>query len=133
MRTKVAAMMAALVVISAAPLLAHHSFAAEFDQSKPVKVTGSVSKIEWTNPHIWIYVDVKESDGNVTTWGFQGGPPSYLYRAGWTRNSLKLGDIITVQGFSAKDGSKHASSRGITLPDGRKVFAGSAADTGGPQ
>ena len=130
MRTNVAALMAVLVVMSAAPLSAHHSFAAEFDQSKPIKVTGSVSKIEWTNPHIWIYVDVKESDGKMTTWGFQGGPPSYLYRAGWTRTSLKPGDIITVQGFSAKDGSKHASSRGITLPDGRKVFAGSASETG---
>jgi hypothetical protein len=102
---------------------AHHAFAAEFDRERPMTVTGTVTKVEWTNPHIWVYVDVKGSDGTVTNWGFQGGPPSYLTRVGWSKNDLKAGDTIHVEGFRAKDGSNHAAGRQITLPDGRKVFA----------
>jgi len=102
---------------------AHHAFAAEFDREQPMTVTGTVTKVEWTNPHIWVYVDVKGSDGTVTNWGFQGGPPSYLTRVGWSKNDLKVGDTIHVEGFRAKDGSNHAADRQITLPDGRKVFA----------
>jgi len=107
----------------------HHAFAAEFDREQPMTVTGTVTKVEWTNPHIWVYVDVKGSDGTVTNWGFQGGPPSYLTRVGWSRNDLKVGDTIHVEGFRAKDGSNHAAGRQITLPDGRKVFA---LQIGGP-
>ena len=115
--------LAVAILLFAAPLFAHHSFAAEFDREQPLKVTGTVTKIEWTNPHIWISVDVKGSDGAVTNWAFQGGPPSYLTRAGWNRNDLKIGDTINIQGFRAKDGSNHAAGGQITLPDGRKVFA----------
>jgi uncharacterized protein DUF6152 len=102
---------------------AHHAFAAEFDREQPMTVTGTVTKVEWTNPHIWVYLDVKGADGTVTNWGFQGGPPSYLTRVGWSKNDLKAGDTIHVEGFRAKDGSNHAAGRQITLPDGRKVFA----------
>ena len=115
--------LAATLLLFAAPLFAHHSFAAEFDREQPMKVTGTVTKIEWTNPHIWIYVDVKNADGTVTNWAFQGGPPSYLTRAGWSKSDLKSGDTINIQGFRAKDGSNHAAGGQITLPDGRKVFA----------
>lgn len=88
-----------------------------------MNVTGTVTKIEWTNPHIWIYVDIKGPDGAVSNWAFQGGPPAYLTRTGWTRHDLKSGDTINIQGFRAKDGSNHAAAGQITLPDGRKVFA----------
>lgn len=114
---------AATLLLFAAPLFAHHSFAAEFDRDQAMKVTGTVTKVEWTNPHIWIYVDVKNPDGTVTNWAFQGGPPSYLTRSGWSKNDLKSGDTINIQGFRAKDGSNHAAGGQITLPDGRKVFA----------
>jgi len=121
-----------LFVSSAAPLLAHHSFAAEFNRDKQFTVTGTVTKLEWTNPHIWIYVDVKEASGKVTNWGFQGGPPAYLSRVGWTKNDLKIGTVVTMQGYKAKDGSNHASGGRITLADGRRLFAGTA-DDGSPQ
>ncbi len=111
------------LLLFATPLFAHHSFAAEFDREQPMKVTGTVTKIEWTNPHIWIYVDLKGADGSVANWAFQGGPPAYLVRAGWSKNDLKIGDTINIQGFKAKDGSNHAAGGQITLPDGRKVFA----------
>ena len=123
-------LVAALLLATAAPLLAHHSFAAEFDRTKQIKVTGTVTKIEWRNPHIWIYVDVKDESGKVTNWGFQGGPPSYLTRVGWTRNDLKLGQAVTMQGFRASDGSNHASGGRVTLQDGRVLFGGSAEEVG---
>jgi hypothetical protein len=110
-------------VVFVAPLFAHHSFAAEFDREQPLRVTGTVTKIEWTNPHIWIYVDVKGPDGANINWAFQGGPPVYLSRAGWNKNDVKIGDTISVQGFRARDGSNHAAGGQITLPDGRRVFA----------
>jgi hypothetical protein len=119
---KVAAL-AVVAIVNAVPLSAHHSFAAEFDREQPIKVTGTVAKIEWTNPHIWIYVDVNEADGKVATWEFQGGPPSYLTRAGWNRTDLKIGATVTVQGFKARDGSRHAAGGAVTLPDGRRMFA----------
>ena len=120
----------ALLLASAVPILAHHSFAAEFDRTKQIKVTGTVTKIEWRNPHIWIYVDVKDETGKVTNWGFQGGPPSYLTRVGWTRNHLKIGQVVTMQGYRAADGSNHASGGRVTLPDGRTLFGGSAEEVG---
>jgi hypothetical protein len=112
----------------AVSLFAHHAFTAEYDTTKPVKVTGVVKKVEWTNPHIWFYVDVKDESGKVTTWGFSGGPPGMLQRRGITRDVLKPGDIIKVEGFRAKDGSYNASGGNVTFPDGRKVFAGAAED-----
>jgi Family of unknown function (DUF6152) len=121
-----------LLVAFAAPAFSHHAFAAEFDRDKQFTVTGTVSKVEWMNPHIWIYVDVKDNGGKVTTWAFQGGPPSYLSRVGWKRDDLKIGQVVTMEGFKAKDGSNHASGGRVTLPDGRKIFAGTA-DDGSPR
>ena len=110
------------------PVLAHHSESAQFDVSKPVKVTGMISKVEWMNPHIWFYVDVKDESGKVTTWGFSGGPPGMLLRRGITKDVLKVGDVIKVEGFRAKDGSNNGSGGNVTFADGRRVFAGSAED-----
>ena len=120
--TTLGALVGAMLFMSALPLSAHHAFSAEFDRETPVKITGTVSKIEWTNPHIWIYVDTKDADGKTVTWALQGGPPSYLTRAGWNKNDLKLGTTITAQGFKAKDGSNNAAAGAITLPDGRRMF-----------
>jgi hypothetical protein len=116
---------------AAAPVLAHHSFAAEYDRSKPVKFTGTVTKMEWMNPHIYYYVDVKDQTGKVTSYAVEGGTPNSLRRQGWGKDSLKTGDTVTVDGFMAKNGSNHVNGRSVTLPDGRKVFGGSA-DDGGP-
>ena len=129
MRTKLVCLTAGLLLAAAAPMLAHHAFAAEYDSTKPVKVTGTVSKVEWTNPHIWFYVDVKDDSGKVTTWGFSGGPPGMLQRRGITKSVLKIGDTVTVEGFRAKDSSTNGTGGNVTFPDGRKVFAGSAEDT----
>ena len=110
--------------------LAHHSFAAEYDESKPVKVSGLVSKVEWKNPHIWFYVDSKDDGGKVTTWGFSGGPPGMLLRRGITKDVLKLGDQVTVSGFRAKDGSFNASGGKVLFAkDGKEVFTAAAEDT----
>ena len=119
---------ATLLLAIGAPLAAHHSFSAEYDESKPVSVTGVVKKVEWQNPHIWFYVDVKDQTGKVTTWGFSGGPPGMLQRRGITRDVLKVGDVIKVTGFRAKDGSNNASGGNVTFTDGRQVFAGAAED-----
>jgi hypothetical protein len=113
------------LVFAAAPMLAHHSFAAEFDGSKPVDLVGTVTKVDWVNPHSWIYIDVKSEDGTVVNWGLETGPPNVLYRGGWRRDTVKPGDAITVHGFVAKDGSHTLAARQITTPDGRKLFAGS--------
>jgi hypothetical protein len=114
------------------PLLAlfflfHHSFAAEFDQTKTISLKGSVTKVEWFNPHIWVYLDVKDSAGTVTKWQCEGGAPNSLTRHGWTKDSLKLGDEITIDGFLAKDGSKTCNARAVKLANGRSVFAGTSA------
>src|SRR5262250_1898985 len=119
---------ATLLLAIGSPLAAHHSFSAEYDESKPVSVTGIVKKVEWQNPHIWFYVDVKDANGKTTTWGFSGGPPGMLQRRGITRDVLKVGDIIKVEGFRAKDGSNNGSGGNVTFADGRKVFAGAAED-----
>lgn len=128
MRTKLIVLTAGLLLAVAAPMLAHHAFAAEYDSTKPVKVTGTISKVEWTNPHIWFYVDVKDDSGKVTTWGFSGGPPGMLQRRGINKNVLKIGDTVTVEGFRAKDASFNGTGGNVTFADGRKVFAGSAED-----
>ncbi|MGD1098341.1 MAG: DUF6152 family protein [Bryobacteraceae bacterium] len=114
------------------PASAHHAFAAEFDANKRIKVSGTVTKLEWTNPHAWLYVHGKDEAGKSVSWSFEMGSPNTLIRQGWRRTSLKEGDQVTVEGYAAKDGSNNANARSVTLPDGTKVFAGSPATDGGP-
>jgi hypothetical protein len=116
--------------LAAMPALAHHSFAAEYDNKKPVDLTGTVTKVEWMNPHARFYLDVKDDKGTVTNWEFELGSPNGLMRQGWTRNSMKIGDSVSVQGSLAKDGSNLANARTVKLSDGKKLFAGSASETG---
>ena len=131
MKTMLLTLAAGLVLLGASvPVLAHHSFAAEFDSAKPITLTGVVTKVEWMNPHTHFYIDVKDENGKVINWDLETGSPNGLSRQGWTRNSLKVGDTVTVQAFHAKDGTSLASARQVTLTDGRKVFAGSADDYG---
>jgi hypothetical protein len=117
---------AALVLLLMPPVLAHHSFEAEFDRARPVTLTGSVTRVEWGNPHIWVFLDVKDASGAVANWGVEGGAPNALFRNGWRRDSLKVGDVVTVEGSRARDGSLRANAARVTLPDGRTVFAGSS-------
>jgi hypothetical protein len=129
MKIKTAVIAAAFgVLVTAAPMLAHHSFSAEFDREKPFKATGTVTKVDWMNPHIWFYIDVKdEKTGKVTNWGWEMGSPNGLMRRGWTRNSLKIGSTVAVDGFLAKDGSNNANATTVVV-DGKKLFAGSSGD-----
>ncbi len=123
---------AALVVTAAAvPVIAHHSFAAEFDAKRPVKLRGTVTKMEWINPHSWIHIDVKTADGKTEKWMVEGGAPNALLRRGWNKNSLLPGTEILVEGFQAKDGAMRANGRDISFPDGKKLFVGSSG-TGAP-
>ena len=114
------------VAAAAVPVIAHHSFAAEFDAKKPVKLRGTVTKMEWINPHSWIHIDVKTPDGKVEQWMVEGGAPNALLRRGWNKNSLLPGTEILVEGFQAKDGAMRANGRDITFPDGKKLFVGSS-------
>ena len=133
MRAKSLARAACLgLLVSVAPALAHHSFAAEYDTSKPIKVSGVVTKMEWMNPHARFYVDVKEGDGTVSTWNFELGAIPVLLKQGWRKDALKPGDQVTVEGNRAKDESHTAAARVVLLPDGRRVFGGSAADGSAP-
>lgn len=131
MRKVLSVVAGVLAAAAALPALAHHSFAAEFDASKPVKLEGVVTKMEWINPHSWIHIDVTTSSGEVQHWMVEGGAPNALLRRGWTKNSLPAGSKIMVQGFQAKDGSLRANGRDITFADGSKLFVGSSG-TGAP-
>jgi hypothetical protein len=119
------------LVLGAATALAHHAFSAEFDASKPVKLRGKVTKVEWINPHAWIHIEVEDSDGKVISWMVEAGTPNTLFRRGFSKNSLPLGTEIVVDGYQAKDGSNRANGRDLTFPDGRKLFIGTSG-TGAP-
>lgn len=124
---------AALALLLALPVLAHHAFSAEYDANKTIVLNGVVTKIDWMNPHVRFFVDVKDGKGNVTTWDLELQSPNSLTRNGWTRHTLKPGDTVKVSAFLAKDGSKRANARGsVTLADGHQIFAGSSGDDNGP-
>ena len=123
---------AALLAATVVPAVAHHSFAAEFDVDKPVKIKGKVVKMEWINPHTWIHIEVTGPDGKVQEWAVEGAAPNSLVRRGWTKNSLPYGLEITVDGYQAKDGSTRAVGRDITFADGRKLFLGLSEAESGP-
>ncbi len=125
------ALLAAAALASAA-VEAHHSFSAEFDRDKPITLTGTVTKLEWTNPHARIYIDVEDESGNVVNWDFELGPPNGLMRLGWNRNSLAPGQVVTIEGFLSKLDTNVANARTVRLADGRQVFAGSSFDTTSP-
>jgi hypothetical protein len=131
MKSRLAIVAVALAVTTGPRLLAHHSFAAEFDGSKPIRLTGALAKIEWTNPHSYFYIEVKDDSGAVVTWGCEAGSPGALSRRGFKRGDLRLGDTVIVDGYLAKDGSHLVDARRVTLPDGRIVSGASAGD-GGP-
>ena len=123
-------LLATSLLLCAAPLSAHHSFAAQYDASKPVTLIGVVTKVEWMNPHARFYINVKAPDGSVTNWNLELASPNYLKRAGWSSTSLKEGDEVTIEGSLARSGANMANAASVTLPDGRRIFARSGADGG---
>ena len=129
----IASLVAVLLLIAAVPVLAHHSFQAEFETSKPLTLKGVVTKVEWMNPHAWFYIDVTVEKGKLERWQCETGAPIEQLRRGWRKNDLKIGDQVTVEAFRAKDATNTISARVVTLPDGRKVFSGSASDNGPKQ
>src|SRR5262249_42478862 len=132
MRAKLAILVSGMgLLLTSVPVVAHHSFAAEYDAQKPVKMTGTVTQMEWINPHAWIHMDVKKPDGKVENWMVEAGAPNALLRRGFNKQSLLPGTVITVEGYQAKDGAMRANGRDITYQDGRKLFVGSSG-TGAP-
>jgi len=132
MNTTVVLALVAVLFLAPLQAVAHHAFAAEFDVSNAVTLQGTVAKMEWTNPHIWIYVDAKDADGKVTRWQCEGGSPNTLVRQGWTKQVLKQGDQVTIDGYRAKDGSNTCNSRSVKLADGTRLFAGSSVAESAP-
>src|ERR1700689_2032305 len=128
MKPKLVAWLSSSLLLAVLPVFGHHAFAAEFDRDQPVSVTGTVSKVEWQNPHIWFYVDVKDENGKVTNWAFSGGAPGQLMRRGITRDVIQPGMVVVVDGFHAKDGSNNGSGGRVTFADGRSVFTAGAED-----
>jgi len=130
MAIRMISLLACASLVVAAPVLAHHSFAGEYDSTKPITLTGKVTKVEWTNPHARFYIDVKDDDGAMTNWNLELASPNVLKRQGWSSTSLKEGDVVTVEGSLARSGAKMANARLVTLADGSRVFARAAADGG---
>ena len=128
---RIIAMVSAGVLTAVAPLVGHHAFSTEFDADKPIKLQGTVTKMEWVNPHAWMHIDVKKPDGTSEVWAIEGGTPNTLLRRGINRDSVKVGTVVLVDGYRAKDGSRLVDARRVTLSDGR-VVSGASAD-GGPQ
>lgn len=114
------------LLLTAASVSAHHAFAAEFDANKPVAMEGTITRMEWTNPHVWLHMDVKKPDGKIERWAFEAGTPNVLFRRGFTRKSLEPGTVVKVDGYQAKDGSRRANGRDLTFKDGTKLFMGSS-------
>lgn len=134
MRAYLSLIAAGLLLVAVVPVVAHHSIDAEFDRTKPVTVTGTVTKVEWANPHIWFYLDVKDATGKVAKWQFEGGPPNALKRQGWSRTSLKEGDVVTVEGIMAKlatKGINTGNTSAVRLADGRRVLGRDPIDNKG--
>ena len=132
MRIQLSAIAGAVLFLAAAPAWAHHAFAAEFDASKPITLRGTVTKVEWINPHSWIHIDVKNPDGTVVNWMIEGGSPNVLLRFGFTTHSLEAGTAIVVEGYQAKDKSNRAVGAKLTMPDGRSLFLGGSAPGANP-
>lgn len=131
MRKSVVLLIAVAVLAVSAQSWAHHAFSAEFDANKPLKLRGNVTKMDWINPHAWLHIDVKGTDGKVVSWMIELGPPNALLKRGWTKTSVPIGIEVIVDGYQSKDGALRANGRDVTLPDGKKMFAGSQG-TGAP-
>ncbi|MXY17381.1 MAG: hypothetical protein F4Y57_10415, partial [Acidobacteria bacterium] len=125
MRTMTGWLLVAALLVAAAPVVAHHAFSAEFDATKPVRLQGVITKMEWINPHAWMHVDVTNDDGTVDSWMVEAGPPGALVRRGWRKDSVRPGTEVFIEGYQALDGTNKANGRDVTLPDGTKLFAGS--------
>jgi hypothetical protein len=124
--THIATIAALALGMTVPAAFAHHSFSAEFDVNKPIKLQGTVKRVQWINPHTWIWIDVKKPDGTTEEWGVEAGTPNTLFRLGFTREALPVGAVILVDGYESRDGSKRANGRDMTLPDGRKLFMASS-------